>query len=76
MVAVGSPDAMATFRVGKDLPFFPMTETAPGSYRGSLFVSSAHVFLEEALTVRLLSRELAASTMTVAAPPISTGAPE
>lgn len=67
VVALGSPDARATFAVG-DGPPVPMTESAPGRYRGSLRVSSAHAWRGERLTVRLVSRQLLASTMTVGRP--------
>ena len=42
------------------------------SCRGTLRISPAHSFDRETLTVRLLTRQLQASTMTVDEPPIST----
>jgi hypothetical protein len=72
VVAIGSADARATFSVG-DGPPVPMTESAPGRYRGSLRVSTAHAWRSERLTVRLVSRLLLASTMTVGRPGLTTG---
>ncbi len=66
VVALGDPDARATFQVG-DGPPVPMTESSPGRYRGALRVSPAHDWRGAPLTVRLVSRELLASTMRAAA---------
>lgn len=73
VVAIGSPDARATFSVG-DGPPVPMTESCPGRYRGTLRVSAAHAWKGERLTVRLVSRQLLGSTMTVGRPPLETTA--
>jgi hypothetical protein len=71
VVAIGSPDCRATFQVGDGAPV-PMTESASGRYRGALRISTAHVWRGERLTVRLVSRQLLASTMTVGRPPLMT----
>lgn len=66
VVALGDPGARATFRVGDGAPV-PMTETSPGRYRGAVRASPAHGWQDAPVTVRLVSRDLLASTMTVAA---------
>ncbi|MBL4847729.1 MAG: hypothetical protein JKY65_19605 [Planctomycetes bacterium] len=63
---------MATFAIGEEMSPIPMTESGSGTYLGKLRVSASHDFKRETLTVRLLSRELQASTMKVIDPPIST----
>ncbi len=66
VVALGDPDGRATFRVG-DGPPVPMAEASPGRYRGTVRASPAHGWRGAPVTVRLVSRDLLASTMTVAA---------
>ncbi len=70
VVAVADPGLRATFQVDEDYAPVPMTEGAPGSYRGTLRISPAHPFKGETLRVRGVSASLAASTMTVGRPPI------
>lgn len=66
VVALGDPGGRATFRVGDGAPV-PMAETSPGRYRGAVRASPAHGWQDAPVTVRLVSPELLASTMTVAA---------
>lgn len=70
VVAIGDPGARATFRLSGGLPELPMSESAPGCYQGSFTLSKSHILKNESVTVRLVSRELLASTFTVARPPI------
>ncbi len=71
VVAIGDPGARATFRVG-ETETLPMTESAPGSYRGTLRISPVHALADETLTVRFVSKELRASTMTLDRPRLAT----
>ncbi len=73
VVALADAGLHATFEVGEDFPPVPMTASAPGSYRGTLRISPAHRFREATVTVRVVSRALAASTMTVGHPGVTTG---
>lgn len=72
VVAVGDPDAHATFAVGEDMTPIPMTESSPGTYLGKIRISPSHSFREGTLTVRFLSRELQSSSMKVSEPPLTT----
>lgn len=72
IVAMGDAGALATFQVGPDAQPVPMTESAPGVYRGTLRITARHRFDRARLTVRFLSRQLQASTMTIQEPGIST----
>jgi len=70
VVAIGDRGARATFRLSGGLPELPMSESAPGCYQGSFTVGKSHILKNESVTVRLVSKELLASTFTVARPPI------
>jgi hypothetical protein len=74
VVAFGDPDSYATFQVG-DGPRLPMTETAPGRYRGSVVITRAHAFDRETVTVRLVNESLRGAQMLVWRPPVSTEQP-
>jgi hypothetical protein len=71
VIALGDPGARATFTVG-DGPPVPMTETSPGTYRGSLEVSAAHRFEAARLTVRLVSAELRSTSLSIDRPAVTT----
>lgn len=64
VVAVGDPGQRATFRLG-DGPEHPMSETRPGTYRGALAASPGLRLERAPLTVRLVDRDLQATTMTL-----------
>ncbi|MBX3467341.1 MAG: hypothetical protein KF878_10660 [Planctomycetes bacterium] len=70
VVARGEPGARASFRVGRGR-WSPMTETAPGSYRGALVVSPGHRWLGEPVEVRLVGPAGRGATRALARPTVT-----